>query len=117
MKLSLRDPLAWAAVVEALAVLLLGLDVFGLDAQGVALWMAVVNGVVGLVTAVFTKRTGFSLALGLVRAVISLLAWYGLKLDEQDTLAVIAVATVVLNLFGWTQNSPAEKASLKEELT
>jgi hypothetical protein len=115
VKFSLRDPAAWAGVVEAALLLLLSFDLFGLTSDSVALIMAAVTSGLGLLTAVLTKRAGLSMAIGFLKAVIALAAGYGWVLTEQQTMSVIGLATVILSAFNWANNAPAARPGLHEE--
>lgn len=115
LKFLRRDPAAYITLIQAVLTLALAWGLFGLTEARVPLIMAVVNGVFGVVTAILTKRTGFSVAIGLVQAVIALMAGYGFDLSEDRQNAVILVATVALGFFNWMQNSPADEPGLHEE--
>lgn len=110
-----RDPTAYLTLVQALLALALAFHLFGLTQTLVPLIMAVINGGVGVVTAIFTKRAGFAIAMGLITAVINLFAGYGLTLTDDKTNAILFASTVILGIFGWTQNSAAAKPGLREE--
>jgi hypothetical protein len=115
LKFLRRDPTAYITLVQAVLALALAWGLFGLTESRVPLIMAVVNGLFGVVTAILTKRTGFSIAIGLVQAVIALSAGYGFTLTDDKANAVILISTVVLGFFNWTQNSPADQPGLHEE--
>lgn len=110
-----RDPAAYITLVQAVLGLALAWHLFGLTATLVPLIMAVVNGGAGVVTAILTKRAGFAVAIGLVQAVIALMAGYGLDLSDDKVNGIIFLSTIVLGFFGWSQNSPAVKPGLNEE--
>jgi hypothetical protein len=115
MKLFGRDPAAWASVIEAALLCALAFGLFGLTSDQVALIMAAVSAGLGLVTAIYTKRAGLSAAIGFLKAAIALAAGYGLVLTENETTTLIGLATVVLGLFNWSHNSPAEQPGFREE--
>lgn len=115
LKFLRRDPAAYITLIQAVLALALAWGLFGLTEARVPLIMAVVNGLFGVVTAILTKRTGFSIAIGLVQAVIALAAGYGATLTDDKANAVILISTVVLGFFNWTQNSPADNPGLHEE--
>jgi hypothetical protein len=115
LKFLRRDPAAYITLIQAVLTLALAWGLFSLTEARVPLIMAVVNGLFGVVTAILTKRTGFSIAIGLVQAVIALMAGYGFDLTPDKTNAVILISTVVLGFFNWTQNSPADNPGLNEE--
>lgn len=110
-----RDPAAYIAALEAFLVLAISWGWFGLTEDKLPLIMAVASGVLGVVTAILTKRTGFAVAIGLVKSVIALLAGYGLMLTDNQTTAIIGLSVVVLGFFNWTQTSPADEPGLGEE--
>lgn len=115
LKFLRRDPAAYITLVQAVLALALAWGLFGVTEARVPLIMAVVNGCLGVVTAILTKRTGFSVAIGLVQAVIALMAGYGFTLTDDRANAVILISTVVLGFFNWTNNSPADQPGLHEE--
>src|SRR5437879_2887387 len=110
-----RDPAAYITLVQGVVGLALAWHLFGLTETLVPLIIAVVNGLAGVVVAILTKRTGFSIAIGLVQAVIALMAGYGLTLTADQTNGVIFLATLVLGFFNWQNNSPADQLGLSEE--
>jgi hypothetical protein len=115
LKFLRRDPAAYITLVQGMLALALAWHLFGLTDVRVPLIMAVVNGLAGVATAILTKRTGFAIAIGLVQAVVALMAGYGLSLTGDQTTGVIFLSTIVLGFFGWTQNSPADVPGLHEE--
>lgn len=117
MRIFGRDPAAWTAAIAAVLALLLSFDKFGLTSENVALIMAAVTAFLGLVTAFYTKRAGLAAAIGFTKAALALAAGYGLALTTDQTSGVIMVVTVVLGLFGWTQNEPATDPGFREEYT
>jgi tetrahydromethanopterin S-methyltransferase subunit C len=110
-----RDPVAYVTLVEAALVLAVSWGWFGLTLDLLPLIMAVVSGAFGVIVAIYTKRTGFAVAIGLVKAVIALMAGYGLMLSDNQTAAIIGFSVVVLGFFNWTQTSPAIEPGLHEE--
>jgi hypothetical protein len=115
LKFLRRDPAAYITLVQGLLGLALAFHLLGLTAAIVPLIMAVINGASGVVTAILTKRAGFAIAMGLITAVINLFAGYGLSLTDDKQSAILFLSTIALGLFGWTQNSPADKLGLGEE--
>lgn len=110
-----RDPAAYITLIQAVLGLALAWHLFGLTATLVPLIMAVVNGGSGVVTAILTKRAGFAVAIGLVQAVIALMAGYGLDLSDDKVNGIIFLSTILLGFFGWQNNSPAVNPGLREE--
>lgn len=115
LKFLRRDPAAYVAALEALLVLAISWGWFGLTEDKLPLIMAVASGLLGVVTAIYTKRAGFAVAIGLVKSSIALLAGYGLMLTDTQTTAIIGATVVLLGFFNWTQTEPAEKPGLREE--
>lgn len=77
-----------------------------LSTSQVAVVMAVVSAVLGVITAIGTTNAVLSALLGLVKALVALAVGFGLKLSPDQTGALIAFATLALGLFNRTQNSP-----------
>lgn len=115
LKFLRRDPAAYITLVQGVLGLALAFHLFGLTAGIVPLVMAVINGGAGVVTAILTKRAGFAVAMGLITAVINLFAGYGLTLTDDKQSAILFLSTIILGLFGWTQNSPAETPGFNDE--
>jgi hypothetical protein len=115
LKFFRRDPAAYITLVQAILGLALAWHLFGLTATLVPLIMAVVNGGAGVVTAILTKRAGFAVAIGLIQAVVALMAGYGLSLSDDKVNGIIFLSTIVLGFFGWSQNSPADNPGMNEE--
>ena len=115
LKFLRRDPAAYIAALEAFLVLAISWGWFGLTEDKLPLIMAVASGALGVVTAILTKRTGFAVAIGLVKSVIALLAGYGLLLTDNQTTAIIGLSVVALGFFNWTATSPADEPGLHEE--
>lgn len=115
LKFLRRDPAAYITLIQGLLGLALAFHLFGLTAAIVPLIMAVINGASGVITAILTKRAGFAIAMGLITAIINLFAGYGLTLTDDKQSAILFLSTIVLGIFGWTQNSPADQPGLSEE--
>jgi hypothetical protein len=110
-----RDPALWVGVVESALLLALSFGWLGLTDTHVGAIMAAVNAGFGLLTAVLTKRAGLSMAIGLLKSLVTLAAVYGFTFTEGQETAVIGLATVVLTAFNWSNNSPADQPALREE--
>jgi hypothetical protein len=115
LKFLRRDPTVWIGLIQGALGVALAFHLFGLTDALVPLIMAVINGAAGVITAILTKRSGFSVAMGLIVAGINLFSGYGLTLDDAQTAAIMLFAPLVLGLFGWTQNSPADQPGMSEE--
>jgi hypothetical protein len=110
-----RDPAMWLTIAQAALAFWLTFHPFGLTDNLIPVYMAGVNAFVGLVTAILTKRSGFSFGIGLIQAAVALMAGYGLPLTADQTNSAIFIGTLAMGLFNWTQNSPSEKLSLRNE--
>lgn len=115
LKFLRRDPTVWIGLIQGGLGVALAFHLFGLTAVLVPAIMAVINGASGVITAILTKRSGFAVAMGMFAAVINLFAGYGLTLEDTQSAAIMLFVPLLLGLFGWTQNSPAEKPGLHEE--
>lgn len=115
LKFLRRDPTVWLTLIQGLLALALSFGLFGLTVETVPLIMAVLNTATGVVTAILTKRAGFAFAMGLITAVINLFAGYGVDLSDDKVNAIMFVSTIVLGIFGWVANSPADNPGLREE--
>lgn len=115
LKFIRRDPAAYTALLEAVLVLAVSWGWFGLTPDKLPLIMAVASSLLGVVTAIYTKRAGFSFAIGLVKATIALLAGYGVAISVDKETAIIGLSVIVLGFFNWTNNSPAENPGMQEE--
>lgn len=111
-----REPAVLASLVEALLVLLVSfhaLVFIGIDSQGtVVVFMAVVNGGIGLYVAYVTHDTLLAAALALVKALIAFVALYGLTLSAEEAGSLIAFLTVAIGFFQRTQTGPTTAPSL-----
>lgn len=110
-----RNPTAYVALLEAVLVLAVSWGMFGVTEERLPLIMAVASGGLGVVTAIYTKRAGFAVAIGLVKATIALTAGYGLVLTDNQTTGIIGFTVVVLGFFNWTATEPADNPGLHEE--
>lgn len=94
-----QEPAALTGVVEAILAVLLSFGVFGLDQEHVAVIVASVSALLGLVVAYATKDSLYSAVIGFTKAVLVLAAAYGLALSDNQTSALIAVVTIVGGLY------------------
>lgn len=115
LKFLRRDPTVYLTLLQMAVGLGLTFHPFGIDAGLVPAYVAIMNALVGVLTAILTKRSGFSFAIGLLQAVITLMAGYGIDLSVQQTDSVITMGTLFLGLFNWYANAPAEVPSLRNE--
>jgi hypothetical protein len=115
LKFLRRDPAAYTALLDALLVLAISWGWFGLTPDKLPLIMAVATTATGVITAIYTKRTGFSFAIGFVKATVALLVGYGVNITDDKQTAIIGATVVVLGFFNWQANSPADEPGLHEE--
>lgn len=104
-----REPAAWVGLVEAFIAVLVLLPVAGalnIDQEWAVLFMAVVSAGAGVFTAWATKDTALGAITGLVKALIGLVAYYGLDLGPELQASVLALTAVVIGFFQRTQTSP-----------
>lgn len=100
-----REPAAWIGLIEGVLLVLMafglgiGQDVFGPI-------MAVVTAAGGLYTAWATKDTMLGVILTFVKSVLTLVAVYGVSLNDQQTAAIIGLTSVVVGFWQRTQTSP-----------
>lgn len=106
-----REPAFYVSLAEAVIAMLLSFGLIDLSAGQVALIMAVVMAGLGLVTAYVTNNTLLGAGVGFAKAVLALIAGFGLTLTEPQTAGIIAVVSVVLGAYNRSQTSPAEKGS------
>lgn len=90
-----REPAAVVGVVEAGLALLLSFGLFQLDQERVAVIVAAVSALLGLVAAWATKDTLLTALVGFAKAVLVLGAAYGLSLTDAQTGSLIATITIV----------------------
>lgn len=100
-----REPAAWVGLIEALLAILVVFAV-GVTAESAVLIMAVVSALAGLYTAWATKDTALGAIVGLAKAVLSLAAYYGLALSEDQQGALMALLPVLFGFWQRTQTTP-----------
>lgn len=110
-----RDPALYLTILQAAISFGLTFHPFGITADLAPAYMAGVSALVGVITAIMTKRSGFSFGIGLIQAGITLMAAYGLTLSDEQVNSAMFIGTLVMGLFNWTQNAPSEKLSLANE--
>lgn len=110
-----RNPTVWFTILQTAIALGLTFHPFGITDSFIPLYVAAMNALVGVITAIFTKRSGFSFAIGLLQAILSLAAGYGHVLNDEQTNGAMLITTMVLGLFNWNANAPADTLSLREE--
>lgn len=90
-----REPAAVVGVIEALLAMLLTFGLFDLDQNRVAVIVATVSALFGLLAAWATKDTLLAALVGFAKAALVLAAAYGLSLTDAQTAAVITTITIV----------------------
>lgn len=110
MKIFGREPAIWVGLIEAALAFALAL---GLDwsNEQVALVMAVVVTVFGVITAYATKDTMLGYVVGLTKAVIALFIGFGVDVSADLTASLIGVITVGIGFFQRTQTAPLAEGS------
>lgn len=109
-----REPAFYVGLFEALLVTLLSFHLFGLNTETIGAIMAVVTALLGVVVAWRTRDTLLGVGVGLAKALIALGVAYGLALTENQTAAVIALATIVLGAYNRTQTTPLTRGTFAE---
>ncbi|MCW2758044.1 MAG: hypothetical protein JWO46_1790 [Nocardioidaceae bacterium] len=99
IKLLGQEPAALVGALEAVLTVFLSFGVLGLDQNKVALIVAAVSALLGIVTAYATKDTLLAAIIGFAKAVLVLAAAYGLSLTDSQTGSLIAVITMVGGLY------------------
>ena len=103
-----REPAALLGTVESILILVvatLGAKL-GIDDAFVVVAMAVVSGAMSLWTSWATVDTRLANALGLIKAVVALAAYFSFSLDPTVVSAILAVTAAVFGLFNRTQTTP-----------
>jgi Na+-transporting NADH:ubiquinone oxidoreductase subunit NqrD len=103
-----REPALWLAVVAAGLGLLVTFNLPWMNADQAGLWVAGVNAVFGVVTAVLTRPVAPAAFTTLVTAGSALLTAYGLDLDPQTVGAVNTLVVAALFLITREQVSPQQ---------
>lgn len=104
-----REPAAWVGLLEGIVALLVLLPVasrLNLTQEWAVLFMAVVSAGAGLYTAWATKDTALGAITGFVKAVIGLVAYYGLDVSVEVQASVMALVPILFGFFQRTQTSP-----------
>lgn len=107
-----REPAAIVAFVEAAVALLLASGLLGdISAERIALIMAVVTALGGVLTALATDQPLLGGVIGLTKAVLALGAGYGLATTDAQAAALIALITAAFGLAQRSQASPTPSLS------
>lgn len=111
-----REPAFLAGLLEAALATLVSFGMLGFiginGAEGLAVVMAVVQGLVGVYVAYVTKDTLLGVGVTLLKASVALLAFYHYDLNETQLTTLIALLTLVLGSWQRTQTAPAVVPSL-----
>lgn len=94
-----QEPAFLVGVVEAALAVFLTFGALGMDQKEAAAVVAAVNALLGLVVAYATSTTLYSAAMGLTKAILVLLAAWGLNLDDAKTGALMALISLVLSAY------------------
>lgn len=100
-----REPAAWIGLIEGILVFLLAFGL-GIDQSTFGPIMAVVVALGGAYTAWATKDTMLGAVLGLAKALLVLMAVYGLTLTDQQTAAIMGIVSLVVGFWQRTQTTP-----------
>lgn len=109
-----REPAAWVGLIEAVLGVLLAFAL-GISQETFGPIMAVVSAAAGIYTAWATRDTMLGVIVGLVKALVTLVAVYGLTLTDQQVGAVLAVTAVVVAFVQRDRTSPIADLALNSE--
>lgn len=112
MKIFGREPAFYVGLVEAVLMLLLSWNAFGITIEVEGSIVAVVTAAFGFYTAYVTKDTLLGVGVGLVKSLIALYVVFGFNLSENQSAAIIALAVFLLGSFQRTQTTPLVKPTL-----
>jgi hypothetical protein len=107
-----REPSAWVGLVEALIALLImfpAVNAAGLTQEWATIVLAVVSAAAGVFTAWATRDTMLGAILGLVKAGVGLVAFYGFALTTDQQGALLAAVAVLVGFFQRTQTTPVDR--------
>jgi hypothetical protein len=107
-----REPSAWVGLIEALLALLVMFPLVsqtGLTQEWATIVLAVVSAGAGVYTAWATRDTLLGAILGLVKATVALVAFYGLELSTDQQGALLAAVAVLVGFFQRTQTTPVDR--------
>lgn len=111
MKIFGREPAFYTGLMESILVVALSFNVWHLTTDTIGIVMAAVSAVFAVVVAYKTHDTLLSAGVGLIKALIALFVVFGLSFTQDQSVAIIAVATIVLSAWNRTQTSPLQKGS------
>lgn len=106
-----REPAAWVGLIEAIVAVLIFLPIAGalnIGQEWAVLFMAVVSAGAGLYTAWVTKDTMLGAITGFTKALIGLVAYYGLSLTPELQASLMSLVAIGVGFFQRTQTSPEE---------
>lgn len=100
-----REPAVWVGLIESFLLVLLAFGL-GINSETYGPWLAFAVAFGGAVTAWLTKDTLLSALVGAFKAGLVLVTIYWIDLTEQQTAALIGLATFAIG--GWlrSQTSP-----------
>lgn len=106
-----REPAAWVGLIEAIIAVLVFLPIasaLNITQEWAVLFMAVVSAGAGLYTAWATKDTLLGAITGFAKAVIGLVAFYGLDLSPEMQASLMSLVAVIVGFWQRTQTSPVD---------
>lgn len=105
-----RDAALWLAAIQTLLTVLVGFGWDSLTSGQAALWMALINAVVGMLTALRVRPFEPVVFTTLFSAAAVLVGAYGLNLEQGMVASINAMIITVAILVVRGQASPAEDA-------
>lgn len=112
-----REPAAVVGAVQAVVALLVTIGLIGWNPEQVALLMAGLAAVLGVIVAAVTRDTMLGFIITLVNAIAAIVVGFGFALNPEVTSGVVAAITLAFGLFQRTQTSPTRDASFAEPRT
>lgn len=101
-----REPAFYVGAIEAALVVALSFNIWHLTTDTIGIIIAAVSAVFGLYVAWVTHDTLLGAGIGLVKALIALFVVFGLTFTQDQSVAIIGAATILLGMFNRTQTSP-----------
>lgn len=103
-----REPAVWLGLIAAGLALLVPMGVVDFTSDEIALIMAAVTAVFGVITAYLTHDVMLGVLVGLVNAVAALFVGFGVNVNPDLTASIIGVVTVLVSFFQRTQTFPEQ---------
>lgn len=105
-----REPAFYVGLIEAALVVVLSFNVFHLTTDTIGIIMAAVTAGFGFFTAWVTYDSLLGVGIGLVKALLSLFVVFGLSFSQDQSVAIIGLATILIGAYHRTQTSPVPPA-------